>query len=244
MNSHPEQLRRRSLASAPGAPWVTYYDKASGGRIELSSTTLANWVAKASGLLAEEYDVGADSVVLVGTGRHWLTHVWTWSVWSLGAAVALPGAEDQADLLVVAKGFPLASGRGRDAPTLVCGSDPFALPLGADTPDGAIDVMADIASYPDVNPTPLPPASSPAVVSAAGVIDGGTAVATAARIPERVGSRILVTADPKTVEGLLACTLSAATMAGATVLAAPDLPAKTRDAIVRQERVDTEIGNL
>ncbi len=244
MTNHPEQLRRRSLASAPGAPWVTYYDEDSGGRIELSATTLDNWVAKGSGLLAEEYDINADSVVLVNTGRHWLTHVWTWSVWSLGAAVALPGAEDEAELLVVAQGRPLASNRHYEAPTLVCGTDLFALPLGAATPSGAVDVMADIAGYPDVNPTPLPPGSSPAVVSAAGVIDGETAVATAARIPERVGRRLLVTADPTTVEGLLACTLSAATMAGATVLAAPDLPAETRDAIVRQERVDTEIGNL
>jgi hypothetical protein len=42
------QLRRD-----PGRPLVTFYDHATDERVELSVTTYANWVAKASGLLTD-----------------------------------------------------------------------------------------------------------------------------------------------------------------------------------------------
>ena len=46
------QLRRD-----PGRPLVTFYDHATDERVELSVTTYANWVAKASGLLTEVADL-------------------------------------------------------------------------------------------------------------------------------------------------------------------------------------------
>ncbi len=38
------------LRDDPGQPLVTFYDDASGERVELSVTTYANWVAKAASL--------------------------------------------------------------------------------------------------------------------------------------------------------------------------------------------------
>jgi uncharacterized protein (TIGR03089 family) len=241
MDAHPEHLRRRILASAPGAPWVTYYDPDSGGRIELSAATHANWVAKAAGLLSEEFDVGPGSVVVVEVGRHWLLHVWTWTAWALGASVGLGDAVRQADVAVVAADSPLLTRIAPSTPVLACPTDALARPLGRATPTGAIDVMADIAGFPDQISLPLPAASSPAVVSDQGVITGRTAVETAQRIPSHPGTRLLVSADPSTVEGLLACTLSAATMSGSTILIDPGLAGAARDAIVAQERVDVEV---
>ena len=241
MDDHPEKLRRRILAAAPGAPWVTYYDPESGGRIELSAATHDNWVAKAAGLLADEFDVGPDSVVVVDVGRHWLLHVWAWSAWALGASVGLPDAAGQADLLVVAADSPLLAEVTARAPVLACRTDAFARPLGRNTPEGAIDVMADIANYPDQISLPLPTASRRAVTSAQGSIDGRTAVETARRIPAGHGNRLLVSTDPRSLEGLLAATLSAATMAGSTVLLDPAIDQAAKQAIVTQEKIDLEV---
>ena len=49
-----EQLRRD-----PARPLVTFYDDATGERVELSVTTYANWVAKTAGLLQDELDARA-----------------------------------------------------------------------------------------------------------------------------------------------------------------------------------------
>lgn len=241
MDVHPEHLRRRILAASPGAPWVTYYDPVNGVRIELSATTHANWVAKAAGLLSDEFDVGPGSVVVVDVGRHWLLHVWTWSTWALGAAVGLPDAVEQAEVAVVAADSPLTTRIAQSIPVLACSTDALARPLGHATPAGAIDAMADIAGFPDQISLTLPAADSPTVVSDQGVITARTAVEIAQRIPSHQGTRLLVSADPSTVEGVLACALSAATMSGSTILIDPGLAGAAREAIVAQERVDVEI---
>jgi uncharacterized protein (TIGR03089 family) len=41
------------LRRDPGRPLVTFYDDATGERVELSVATYANWVAKTSSLLVE-----------------------------------------------------------------------------------------------------------------------------------------------------------------------------------------------
>ena len=43
--------------SAAARPLITYYDDATGERVELSGTTTANWAAKAANLLRDECDV-------------------------------------------------------------------------------------------------------------------------------------------------------------------------------------------
>ena len=42
------------LARDPMGPRITYYDDATGERIELSTVTLANWAAKTANLLRED----------------------------------------------------------------------------------------------------------------------------------------------------------------------------------------------
>ena len=60
------------LARDPMGPRITYYDDATGERIELSAVTLANWAAKTANLLREELGglpVKSDSSVPAGTVR-------------------------------------------------------------------------------------------------------------------------------------------------------------------------------
>ena len=49
------------LRADPVGPRITYYDDATGERIELSAVTLANWAAKTGNLLRDELGGGPAS---------------------------------------------------------------------------------------------------------------------------------------------------------------------------------------
>jgi len=80
-----DQLLR--VATDPGQPLVTYYDMATGERVELSTTTTANWVAKTSNFLVDDLDAGPGTRVRIGLPSHWLTTVWILSAWNVGATI-------------------------------------------------------------------------------------------------------------------------------------------------------------
>ena len=54
----PADLLAAAVRREPAAPLLTHYDDVTGGRVELSATTLANWVAKTANLLQDEFDDG------------------------------------------------------------------------------------------------------------------------------------------------------------------------------------------
>ncbi|CCH90109.1 Putative Acetyl-coenzyme A synthetase [Modestobacter italicus] len=103
----PAALLTEALRRDAAAPLVTYYDDSSGERVELSATTLANWVAKTANLLQEEFDVGPGSVVAVALPVHWQTAAVLLGTWSCGAAVLDTAGEDddrfaEADVVLAA----------------------------------------------------------------------------------------------------------------------------------------------
>ena len=49
----PYDILRSELDRDPARPLLTYYDDATGERIELSVATFDNWVAKTAGLLRD-----------------------------------------------------------------------------------------------------------------------------------------------------------------------------------------------
>src|SRR5687767_14289013 len=98
MPATPAELLAAALRNAPAAPLVTYYDDATGERVELSAVTLANWVAKTANLLQDEFDVGPGSTVGVALPVHWQTAAVLLAVWSCGAAVLDTAAEDDGRL--------------------------------------------------------------------------------------------------------------------------------------------------
>ncbi|MFM7212897.1 MAG: TIGR03089 family protein, partial [Actinomycetota bacterium] len=61
------QARARRV---PAAPLVTYYDLATGERIELSAASVENSVAKTAGLLRDELDVQPGDTVAVRLPLH------------------------------------------------------------------------------------------------------------------------------------------------------------------------------
>lgn len=77
------------LRADPVGPRITYYDDATGERIELSAVTLANWAAKTGNLLRDELGAGPSSRVAVLLPAHWQTAAVLFGAWWIGAEVVL-----------------------------------------------------------------------------------------------------------------------------------------------------------
>ncbi|MFZ1176143.1 MAG: TIGR03089 family protein [Mycobacterium sp.] len=80
------------LRSDPVGPRITYYDDATGERIELSAVTLANWAAKTGNLLRDELGAGPASRVAILLPAHWQTAAVLFGVWWIGAQAVLGSA--------------------------------------------------------------------------------------------------------------------------------------------------------
>ena len=83
------QLRRD-----PRRPLVTFYDHATDERVELSVTTYANWVAKASGLLTDVADLERGMSLRIDLPPHWLSPVFLGAAWTVGLRVTTSDTPD------------------------------------------------------------------------------------------------------------------------------------------------------
>ena len=84
------------LSGATAArPLLTYYDDATGERVELSGTTAANWAAKAANLLRDECDVEPGTPLAVLLPAHWQTATVLLAAWWCGAEVVADPAGAQ-----------------------------------------------------------------------------------------------------------------------------------------------------
>jgi uncharacterized protein (TIGR03089 family) len=84
----PTDLLARELARDGSRPFLTYYDDATGERVELSLATTANWVAKTANYLIDEHDVQPGDVVGVRLPLHWQAVVVLLASWAVGAQVS------------------------------------------------------------------------------------------------------------------------------------------------------------
>src|SRR5687768_15889774 len=89
------------LRDDPARPLVTFYDDATGERVELSVTTFANWVHKTAGLVQDDLDVASGATVLVDLPTHWLGAVWLGAAWTGGWCITTePTLAGECDLVV------------------------------------------------------------------------------------------------------------------------------------------------
>ncbi|WP_197079817.1 TIGR03089 family protein [Mycobacterium haemophilum] len=86
------------LRADPVGPRITYYDDATGERIELSAATLANWAAKTGNLLRDELAAGPASRIAILLPAHWQTTAVLFGAWWIGAETLLGPADPTADL--------------------------------------------------------------------------------------------------------------------------------------------------
>ena len=135
------------LRTDPGRPLVTYYDHATGERVELSVTTYANWVAKASSLLADEHDLERGQGLHLDLPTHWLGPVFLGAAWTVGLVVTGP---DDADAVVCGpEGLATWAGRAADLPVLACSLLPMGVRFADPLPPGVHDVGVEVWSQPD-----------------------------------------------------------------------------------------------
>lgn len=140
----PAEVLTGLLRTDQTSPRITYYDDASGERIELSGKVLANWVFKAANLLQEELEAGPGTTVgLRLPPDHWRTFYWALGAWSVGAHVVTTGES----------GLDVHIGSATD----VGATDQILVTLPAlarraevEVPSGAIDEARELATYGDV----------------------------------------------------------------------------------------------
>lgn len=87
MDNLTDALLTPLLSANPMGPRITFYDDATGERIELSTVTLANWAAKTANLLRDELGAGPGTRVAVLLPAHWQTAAVLLGVWWIGAEV-------------------------------------------------------------------------------------------------------------------------------------------------------------
>lgn len=158
-------LLAKALRSDPARPLVTFYDDATGERVELSVTTYANWVAKTASLVQDELDVEPGSLVLVDLPTHWLGAVWLGALWSGGQAVTVDRTlADRAALVVCGpEGVASYAGLAPHVPVVALSLRPLGARFAEALPTGVVDYGAVVLGQPDaflpvVAPAPDDPA--------------------------------------------------------------------------------------
>ncbi|MDX3230836.1 TIGR03089 family protein [Streptomyces sp. ME19-01-6] len=96
----PADLLRSALAADPARPLVTFYDDATGERVELSVATFANWVAKTANLLQDDLAAAPGDRLALLLPAHWQTAVWLLACSSVGVVAEVGGDPAAADLVV------------------------------------------------------------------------------------------------------------------------------------------------
>lgn len=135
------------LRADPVGPRITYYDDATGERIELSAVTLANWAAKTGNLLRDELGAGPGSRVAILLPAHWQTAAVLFGVWWIGAEAVLTGPADLA--LCTAERLDEADAAAAPGGEVaVLSLDPFGRPA-PDLPIGVTDYATAVRVHGD-----------------------------------------------------------------------------------------------
>jgi len=251
--SVPADLLTSAVGRNPAAPLVTWYDDGTGDRVELSATTLANWVAKAANLLQDEFDVAPGSAVAVALPVHWQTAAVLLAVWSCGATVLDAPAEDDGhladvDLVMTTQDRIVAveEAGGEDGPDIV-GLSLHPMGLGMSGYAGsARDFALEVRAQADVF-VPWSPADpdSPGLRAGGLELTLGGLVATAAELAGRLGladgDRVLVDTQTAAEAGPVAWLLAPLT-AGASLVLCRDADPAALPGRVAAERITATLG--
>jgi uncharacterized protein (TIGR03089 family) len=207
------------LSANPMGPRITFYDDATGERIELSTVTLANWAAKTANLLRDELGAGPGTRVAVLLPAHWQTAAVLLGVWWIGAEVVCSGSADialcTADRL--AEADDVVADGNQAGEVAVLSLDPFGkpadgLPIGVTDYATAVRVHGDQVTPEHSAGPALDGRSVPEVLAAAersaqdrGLID-----------TDRVMSALVWTTPRQMVDNLLAVFAAGASLVQVT----------------------------
>ncbi|MCZ7414604.1 MULTISPECIES: TIGR03089 family protein [unclassified Streptomyces] len=190
----PADLLRSALAEDAARPLLTFYDDATGERVELSVATFANWVAKTANLVQDELSAEPGDRVALLLPAHWQTAVWMLACASTGVVAAPQGDPAAADV-VVAGPDALAEARACTGPRVAMS----LRPLGArfpEPPEGFADYAVEVPGQGDHFTPYVPPAPDDIALAISGEELTGAQVverarADAAALGLTSGSRVL-----------------------------------------------------
>lgn len=206
------------LAADSSRPLVTFYDDATGERVELSVKSFDNWVAKTANLLTEGWCATLGERLAISLPTHWQGMVWLCAAWSCGLVVRLddPHRDEAADYRL--------------------------------TELEASDSAVEVAAYADVfyPPEPVSPdlaalETSQGLRSQADLLLLGRD--TAARMELGAGPRLLTDANPCSLAGIAPALLAPMVTGGSVVLVRNADPARETSR-VRQEQVTARMLRL
>lgn len=191
--------------SGAARPLITYYDDATGGRIELSGLTTTNWAAKAANLLRDDCDVEPGTRVALLLPAHWQTAAVLLAAWWCGAEVVGPPGSPGGEAEWVfcdAERLDLALASKPAGGVVALSLDPFGKGI-PDLPDGVLDFATEVRLHGDEF-VPWEPvrADAPALAGATVAQVLADARARAAAHGLGAGDRVLSTLDWDTPEGL------------------------------------------
>jgi uncharacterized protein (TIGR03089 family) len=215
-------LLDEQLRADPGRPLVTFYDDATGERVELSVVTYSNWVAKTAGLVQDELGLTRGDRVLVDLPVHWLTPVWLGAAWSVGAVASPAGHDAGAPDLVVCGPDGVGRYAGGSAPVVALSLLPMGARFTTPLPDGVVDYGAVVWGQPDAFFAEDPPDAADEGWRGAVALTQGDLAVGGGSDDATTGSRLLTDLSPASDEGL-PCFLGPLAAAGGTVwVAHPD----------------------
>ncbi|MED5812372.1 TIGR03089 family protein [Mycolicibacterium sp. 050232] len=216
------------MAADPAGPRITYYDDATGERIELSTVTMANWAAKTANLLRDEMGAGPGTRVAVLLPAHWQTAAVLFGIWWIGSEVVLGGGSDNsADMALCTRDrLDEADDAVSGGEVAVLSLDPFGKPA-ADLPIGVTDYATAVRVHGDQIVPERVPGPALAGQSVSEVLEAARSAAATQGVTAE--DRVLSTAGWATPDELIA-NLLAVFVAGASLVqvANPDAGAQDR----------------
>ena len=197
----PYAALQSRVRQRPAQPLVTFYDLATGERMELSAASLDNAVAKVAGLLRDELDVLPGDRIGVHLPLHWQRAAWWGACAATGSAFIADAAPDDVDVCVVDRDHLTLVGSARD--DVLVSLEPFGLPSRGPVPPRVIDAAVAARSHPDVFVPFVEPAGDDAMREAEQVIASrGLAVGSPVLVVEDDPDRdLLMLAVPLALDG-------------------------------------------
>lgn len=203
------------LLRQPATPLITYYDDATGARVELSRATAANWAAKTANWLRDEWDIEPGAVIGVDLPAHWQTVGVLLGAWWCGAEIT--AGTNGTDIAFVGPDNTLGSD-GSGTTVAVVALDPLGQGLRESPKAPRFDYLNEIRIHGDSFDPWQPVSGNAAALEGSTVDDVVARAADRAKALSIAGSaRVLSTMDWTVPDGIVDGLLSILAVGGSLV---------------------------
>lgn len=230
----------RELALDGTRPLVTFYDGATGERVELSIRTVENWATKIANLLAGDLLVDPGSGLRIDMPAHWQSTVTALGAWAAGLVIVMPGGATSVAASVV--GPPSGDGgvEAHGGEVIACSLRPMGGRFSEPLPAGWLDFAVEVPSQPDLLllPRQVRPDDVAVDLSTGPLTHDALAErarATMADLGIQPGGRLVTDANPASASGLVSA-LVGPLVTGASLVVVTNADAANRERIADQER--------